>query len=185
MERYRINLIIQKKGEKSLVRRLRILLPALAVVSLAVFVFAWATLTVYINNNLSQFNQLKAQVQQLERKISDRKSTEGIYTLTLKRLELLEKLMSAVRRYEKPLLEVDKLKTTGVAIDNVAIDSNGNFSFSVSAYSTSILEKLVSYLLTEEERKTFSSIQAQGIYRDKTGKYSLIISAKPDPAFYK
>lgn len=183
MEKHTVNLIIQKGKEPLFLHKLRFLLPILSIVSLLIFFAAWVTSVVYINTNLSQFNHLKAQAQQLKLKVAARKSEEGIYILTAKRLEVLSKLFPSVKNYDQSFDEISKLQTYDVEIRDVAMNSGGNFTFSITASSAANLDGLVSYLLTQEESKVFSNIEAQSILRDKTGRYNLTISLKTIPTF--
>ena len=71
-----INLIIKKDEDTSLLRKGKLIAGILGIGSLSLFIIAFVVSLYFVNANISGFNQLKTEVGQLEKKISDAKTNE-------------------------------------------------------------------------------------------------------------
>ncbi len=180
MGKHSVNLVISKQAESPLALKLKIILPIAAVASLFIFVVSFLASLLYIKNNSETFASLGVQIDTLEKKISEKKNTEGIYTLTLLRLKTVDQLKSGSKNYAKLLSEILKFGHEGVMISQTSIDKKNAVTVSAVASSSATLDDFVVQLRKTEAAKLFSEIKSSGIVRDKKGAYLLTISLKPD-----
>lgn len=180
-----INLLIEKQQEPLLYRRLKIILPVSAVVFLLIFLILYFVSISYLRSNSSDFNQMKAKLVSLEQKISAQKNTEGIYTLSAVKLDLINQILTKNPSLTNVIAEIVGLPIEGVDIKYVSIEKNGDINFLLETYSIDTLETFINLLLKKEEQKIFSSIQAGNVIRDKKGMYALGISLKINPILLK
>lgn len=179
MEKRSVNLLIQKKGQSPLFVKLGIIFPLAAVISLFLFTVFFVVSVVYIANNNKAFGLLKSQVDNLEKQISNKKSIEGIYTLTANRVRTIDQLKSGSKNYTGLLSEILKLQTNGISVTGASIDKKNAVNVSVVASSAATLDDFISLLLTSDQSKLFNDIKGSGIVRDRSGKYLMSISFKP------
>lgn len=163
-----------------MIRRLKIILPVTAAVSLILFLLLFLVLFIYINKNVNQFDLLKRQTQQMENKISSQKTTEGDYTVTVSRLNVLGEVLDKEKKFIPIISELDSLNNESIKIQSVSSDKTGNISFSLIASSSASLDDFVTILMAKEDQKLFSDIKAQGISREKNGNYHMTLSLKAD-----
>ncbi len=175
-----VNLIIKEEDESVLIKRLKIIFPILAGLSLLIFILVFIASIVYINKNIVAYNLLKRNVDQYEKNIVSRKNIEGIYTLTSSRLNVIDQLAGKVKDFPPLIDEINKLKGNGISIKSVSSDNKGNISFALTASSSAALDEFVSLLEKKEQTKNFYQIKANGIVREKKGLYDLSISLKRD-----
>lgn len=180
MEKRSVNLIIQKSKESPLFIKLKLMLPIVATVSLSLFVIFFLSSIIYINRNNSEFNASKTQIENLEKKISGNKNTEGIYTLTVSRIKTISQLGSGNKNYALLLFNVMKLESNGVNITQTSIDKKNNVTMAVSASSSAALDEFVTNVGKTESENLFSEIRSSGVVRDKNGGYIMTISLKPN-----
>ena len=181
MVKQAINLLIQEEEETILLRKLKMILPAVAGISLFIFIAIFSISLIYSNININQFNALKGEVETLEKKIADQKGMEGVYTLTVANLNTLAKVLSASRNLVPILTEIENLKIPNITINTASADTLGNLSFSLTASSAADLDEFVNLLIDKEEVKhIFSNMNASGIARDKKGTYAMTVSLKAD-----
>lgn len=185
MTKQSVNLIIRREPESLIVRRLKIILPLTAVISLALFLIGLFTLLAYIARHKSQFETLKTEVSELEKKIAGQKNIEGIYAYTAIRLGILDKILSAKKNYFPLISVIDNLQMEGISITSVATDNVGNISLAIIASSSATLDNFADTLIAYEKEKLFSDIYASGIVREKKGNYSLMVSLKGNPSLLK
>lgn len=180
MEKRSVNLIIQKSAESPLFIKLKLILPIVAAVMLALFVIFFLSSIIYINKNNSEFNASKTQIENLEKKISSNKNTEGIYTLTVSRIKTIGQLGSGNKNYALLLSNVMKLQTNGVTVSQTSIDKKNNVTVAVTASSSAALSEFVTNVAKTESENLFSDIRSSGVVRDKNGGYIMTISLKPN-----
>ncbi|MBM3283688.1 hypothetical protein FJY90_05600 [Candidatus Gottesmanbacteria bacterium] len=185
MEKRSINLLIQKDKDPLILRRLRIILPVAASFTLLIFLILFIISINYVNENNAQYNRLKVQTDQLEKKIADQKPTEGLYTLTVRKLDVLDKILRENRNLVKPISEIIYMGSNLLDINQITIESDNRLAFSVSASSSAALDGMISALLVKEANKYFSDIQATNILRDKEGKYNFKISLRADANLFR
>lgn len=180
-----VNLIIEAKLETPVVRKLRVILPILAAASLFLFAIIFFGSLIYINNNLKDFDLLRKDIKTQEEKISALKSMEGIYNITVVKLNAFEQISSQKKSFSRILGEIEDLKRNYVTISSAAIDSDGKISFSMSASSSAQVDDFVELLLLQEQKKIYSNIEAVGFMKDKKENYSFSISMKGDPSLLR
>ena len=171
-----INLIIAHDDESPLVKKLKIIAPITAVISLSIFVLLFLLTLLYNNSNINQFNMLKSEVSETEQKISNSKNTEGIYTLSSVVLSTLGQILNTKKNYSVLLDEILEIEGTGIEISGAKTSSKGGVELTVNASSSASLITLVDKLMTKEQNKKVSDIKASGIIRNKKGQYLLNIS---------
>ncbi len=176
MPKKSVNLILPLEKDKPVVKKLKIILPVVAVISLLTFTIVFLASIFYINSNIFQFNLLKSEIDQLENNIGSQKNTEGIYTLTSSRLNILDQVSGKSANFTSLIGAINQMNLSGISITNMASDNKGNVTFSVAASSSASMDSLVSYLLDKDKKKIFSKIEAHGIVREKTGSYTLTIT---------
>lgn len=178
MEKHSINLLIKKREESPIVSKLKVYLPIAAAVSLIVFIAISAATYFYLSSNLSDYQKLTAEAEQLKHSVEKQKNKEGLFTLTNRKLSVLKQVSGLRKDYSKILTEVRNLPVAGVSIGEVSINHKGEMSFSIQSKSVSSLDKFIDRLLKEEKENLFSDITARGIVRDKEESYTLTISFK-------
>lgn len=177
-----INLIIKKKEDTPFLKKWKLIASFLGIGSLSLFVILFIASMVFVNNNIAEFNHLKREVEQLEKKIGDQKSSESIYILTVSMLDILRQILSNGKDFSPLVGEITKFEDLGIAINSAVINKNSKVSFSITASSSAILNTLVAKLEEQDEQKIFSDIAVYGITRNKTGHYNLTISLKSSPS---
>ncbi len=180
-----VNLIINKDSEPQSLKKLKIILPVSAGLSLLVFIIVFIASIIYINNNIVAYNLLKRNVVQFEKNIASKKNIEGVYTLTNTRLNILDQLSGKIVDFPPLIDDVNKLNGNGISIKSVSSDNKGNISFAMIASSSAALDEFVGLLEKMEQNKIFYQIKANGIVREKKGFYDLSISLKRDFASKK
>lgn len=183
MVRHSVNLILAGPGEPPYIRTLKTFLPITALVSLVIFVLVFIASVMFVDSNTKQLNLLKNELETLEKKISEQKNVEGIYTLTAMRLSVLAQILSSGKNFSKFIPEIDSLQGKGITIDSAAIDKQGNVSLSLLASSSGALDDFVTLLLAKDREKTYANIAAGGTAREKKGDYKLSLSFKASQAF--
>lgn len=182
MEKQSVNLLIKKEEGSPFVSRLRIFLPIAALVALFLFVFSFLGSIIYINKNNDEFTRLQKETAAFEKKISDKKYIEGIYTLTVARIATIDQLATGTKNFANLLSEILKLSSSGITFTQASLDKNNAVTVAVVASSAASLDNFVATLLKTEVEKSFSEIKSSGIVRDKNGAYLLTISLKPNVA---
>lgn len=181
MTRESINLVIRKTPDSPLVRKLKIIFPIIAATTLALFLLIFFISIAYNNSTVQKYKQLQGRVETLEKKISSQKNKEGIYTLTVSNLSALEQIVAKNKSFSPLLSELYNFKSATLNIESINADNLGNISISIMASSSSALDEFVEALIYKEEAKhMFSTMEAQGITRDKKGQYSLRVAFKAD-----
>ena len=180
-----LNLIINKDKESSLLKKLNILSPVIALAALVFFILIFLFSIIYVNTNIAQFNNVKKESELLEKKISNLKNVEGIYTLTLLKINALSSALENSKNFNSVISEVNKLKSDEINLNSASVDENGNISFNIEASSSASLDNFINILLAKEQQKVFSEIYAAGIARDKKGTYTLNIALKGDKSLFK
>jgi hypothetical protein len=183
MVKHSVNLILAGPSEPPYIRTLKTYLPIAALVSLVVFVLVFIVSVVFLDSNTKQLNFLKNEAETLEKKISDQKNVEGIYTLTAMKLSVLAQILLSGKNFSKFLPEIDSLQGRGITIDSAVIDKQGNISFPLLASSSGVLDDFVTLLLAKDREETYSKITAGGTVREKKGDYKLSITFKASQAF--
>lgn len=171
-----VNLLLKQFSEPPFVSKLKIILPILAAVSLTLFVTIFLISIYYVNNNTAQFNLVRKEVDIIEQKIAGEKNIEGIYTLTLARLNVLNQILTSRREFSKLITEIDNLQQDGISLVSASVDENNNIALSLNVSSSEGLDRLVDLLIDKEEKGIFSNLEAAGIVREKKGNYILSVS---------
>lgn len=180
MAKHSVNLVIRKVDELPYITKARIYLPIFAVISLVLFVISFLASIIYINSNSQEFNAVNARIDNLQRSISANKNTEGIYTLTVSRIDTIEQLSTGSKNYTKLLAQILNLQTDGILVSQSTIDKKNAVTVTVTASSSAVLDDFVTSLLKEDASKTFSDIKSSGIVRDKNGAYLFTITLTPN-----
>lgn len=179
MAKHSVNLIIKKEDEKPLVKKLKVLLPVFSAVSLFIFILVFLSSLIYINKNNNEYNSLRMQIDNLEKRISANKNSEGIYILTVSRVKTIDQLGNGSKKFVTLLSEILKLQSSGVLISQTSIDKKNSITISVAASSAASLDEFATKLLNADAAKLFSDIKTSGIVRDKTAGYLLSVAFKP------
>ncbi|MBI3379231.1 hypothetical protein HY029_00585 [Candidatus Gottesmanbacteria bacterium] len=179
MAKHSVNLVIKKENELPVVKKLRLLLPIFSAVSLFIFVILFLSSIIYINKNNSEYNSLRLQIDNLEKRISANKNAEGIYILTVSRVKTIDQLSNGNKKFISLLSEILKLQSSGVLISQTNIDKKNSVTVSVTASSAASLDEFATKLLNADAAKLFSDIKTSGIVRDKNAGYLLSVSFKP------
>ncbi len=185
VKRHSINLLILETRENRSIELLKKILPLVAGISLLTFLAVFIFSIFYVNNNIREFNALKSEVEAFEKKIADQKNTEGIYTLTLMRLNVLSQILGQSKNFSNILSEIDSLQNGAITIDSAAVDKKGLVSLSLIASSSADLDNFVNLLLDKNREKLFMDITAGGITREKKGNYKLTVDFKTSPVVMK
>lgn len=181
MQKHSVNLVIAKEEESPLLIKLKKILPIVAAVSLCLFVIFFFSSLVYISRNREEFNSLKLQIDNLEKKISQAKNSEGIYTLAVARVKTIADLQNGNKNFAKLLSEINKLQSSGIFFSQATVDKKNAVTVAITASSSAMLDDFVKTLVKSEAAKLFSEIKSSGIVRDKNGAYLLSVSLKPAP----
>ncbi len=177
-----INLIITKKQTTTVLRRIKFFFPVVSAIFFILFLLFYIVSIYYLNLNSAQFHLLKKQIDSLEKQISSLKNIEGIYTLTVTRAGLIEKILSISKNYSPALSEINNLSSESIVLTDLSIDEKNNVSLTLSAMSVQALDELVFQLQKKEEEKFISNIISHGAFRDKNGQYTLKLSFIVNPA---
>lgn len=180
-----VNLIITSKHDSIWIHRFQIFLPIISVIGLLAFIGVFFTSIVYVNTNLKEYDILKKDLETAKSKVEAKKITEGIFNITLAKLDALEQILSQKKSYLKIISDVNGIPKDNIVIDGVKIKSDGGLSFQVIASSSAAVDDLVSLLLLKEQRKMYTDIEAQGFSKDKIGNYGFTIVLKSDPSMLK
>lgn len=181
-----INLILEKERDPVLIRRLKIILPLIAGISLVVFIIIFIISLNYTRNNISIFTGVKNEINDLETKIEEYKNIEGVYTITYKILDAVQSILKNDKQLSPILSEINNLNESDLSVVTARADIDGNVNLSMIASSAASLNKLVQILKTkEEEEKKFAKIEASGIIKSKTGEYTFNLSFKTNPDLYE
>lgn len=180
-----LNLIINREKESPLVKKLKVIAPVSSIVLLLLFVIIFLLSLFYVNSNIAQFNSVKIQSDQLEKKIANQKNVEGIYTLTASKVNALSTALDNNRNFNKIIEEISRLRSDEIKLNGASVDERGGISFSLEASSSASLDNFINLLLAKEQQKIFSEINAAGIIRDRKGNYSLSINLKGDKSLFK
>lgn len=180
MQKHSVNLVIAREEESPHVVKFKKILPILAALSLCLFVIFFFSSLVYISRNRVEFNSLKLQIDNLEKKISQQKNAEGVYILTVARVKTIADLQNGNKNFTKLLSEINKLQSNGVFFSQTTVDKKNAVTIATIASSSSALDDFVATLIRAETAKLFSEIKSSGIVRDKNGAYLLSVSLKPN-----
>lgn len=180
-----VNLILKSSKESPRIRRLKIISPIITAISLIIFIIIFFASIIYVNDNISKYNFLKKEVENMETKISESKNKEGLYKLTSSRLKILSELANINQSFIPLMTEMDNLGRLGLGIKSVGSDNKGNVSVALTASSSSLLDNLVTALLINEQKKLYNNLEAHGIVRDKKGNYLLTITLKSSQTLLK
>lgn len=175
-----INLLIIHDDESPLIKKLKIIAPVVAVISLSIFVLLFMLALLYTNSNINQYNLLKNEVSETEQKITNSKNTEGIYTLSSVVLSTLSQILNSKKNYSLLLDEILDIEGTGIEISGAKTNKKGDVELTITASSSASLITLVDDLMTKEQNKKISDIRASGIIRNKKGMYLLNINFVAD-----
>ncbi len=152
-----INLILDKEHDPVLIRRLRIILPVIAGISLLAFIIIFIISLNYTKNNISIFNAVKQEIAELESKIDGYKNIEGVYTITYKILEAVQSIQKNDKPLSPILSEINTLNESDLSIVTARADINGDVNLSMIASSAASLNKLVQILKAKEEEEINST----------------------------
>lgn len=180
-----INLILRKEHTAPVLLRAKHIARRVATVSLVVFCFAALFTMVYLRIQYDRFNALKQEVQNLENRISERKTIEGMAAIAQEKLAVLERLNSINRSYSRLLSETLALQTPSVIIASIVVSKDRNMSLSVISRTSEALEEFVDGLIRGDAKGQFVDISATGILRDRDGGYSLTVSMRPDATLFQ
>jgi hypothetical protein len=178
MSKASVNLILSKKKETKLSKKLKLLFPLIAGISLFIFIILFIISLTYVNSNINKFNLLKKESERLEAKISAQKSVEGIYTVSLNRLSALDTLLTNSMSFIAILPEITAANGSGISLSNANVSEKGNLAVSLQASSSASLDDFVTFLKKKEEKKLYSEIIASSILREKKGIYHLGLTFK-------
>lgn len=181
MTKHSVNLIIERQKDSPFIRTLRRILPLTAAIFTFIFLTSLVLAYNYLNGLAVQYNKQKREIEQLETKIINQKSLEGIYTLTLARAGVLQKLVSSRKNFTTILTEMDALNRDDVNLKSVLADTAGNVSAAIVASTSASMDEFIDALLAKERAKSFSNIQASGIVRTSKGNYQLTVKFKGNP----
>lgn len=173
-----VNLILERIREPPFVKKLKVILPIVAVFSLVFFVAVFLLSLYYVDSNIYELNILKQEAETLEQQISQQKKVEGVYTLTVLRLDVLNQILAKRKDFSKVIMEIDSLQEDEISLISASIDEKDNVLLSLVASSSAALDRLVNLLLDRETKGFFSDIYARGIVREKESSYTLSISFK-------
>lgn len=180
MAKHSVNLVIRKVDESPYLTKAKIYLPVIAVVSLVLFVISFLASILYISNNSQEFNAVNARIDNLQRRISASKNTEGVYTLTFFRIKTSEQLSAGSKNYTKLLSEILKFQSEGILVSQTTVDKKNAVTVSVTASSSAAMDDLITALLKADASKLFTNIASSGIVRDKTGNYLFTLTLAPN-----
>lgn len=180
-----INLLLRKEHAAPLSRRLNQSAARVAGVSLVIFCGTVLFSVAFLRIQYDQFNARKQEVQDLELRITERKSVEGLSTIAAEKLGVLERLNGINRRYSRLLAGTLGLQTPMVRITSITVGKDRNMTLAVEAQTSQALEEFVDGLIQGEASGQFSDITASGILRERTGSYSLTINMTPDATLFQ
>lgn len=175
MPKTSVNLIVVKGKESPVVKKLKIIFPILAFISLVVFGCIFLTAFLYIQANTREFNLTQKEIERYEKQITDKKTTEGIYTFTSSKLEVIDQLELANKNFSPAVDSIIQMDSSGITITSLTVDKSGELSMSIIASSSASMDTFVDKLVIKPE---FTTVVAQGIIREKKGNYIVNISMK-------
>jgi hypothetical protein len=173
-----VNLILNPQVESPVIKRLKVMLPVLAGICLVSFTVTFLVSVYLIRQNNDEYEMLKNQVGALQDKVNVQKNVEGIYTLTLTRDNILNQIMKTMKDFPQIFSDINGMTGGGIAVDTVSLRQKGEVSISFNVASASELDELVSLVLSDQFKKDWTDIKAQGIAREKTGAYQLTVALK-------
>ncbi|OGG26931.1 hypothetical protein A2960_02180 [Candidatus Gottesmanbacteria bacterium RIFCSPLOWO2_01_FULL_39_12b] len=182
--KHKINLIIPSEVESRRVKRLKFYLPLIATVSLLIFVILFLLSIIFVNTNITKFNNLNLEVDNLEKKISSFQTTEGIYTFISMMLKNIDQIARSQKNYLPLLDQISELPSSTIKISTISVNDQGNVSFSVVASSSASLDNFITFLMEKDNNHLISNIKADGIVRQK-GKYLFNISFLADKSIFQ
>lgn len=172
-----INLLLIHDKDSPRVRRVKKIMPIAATVSVLLFLTIFLVSLAYTNIHINEFNALKREVEVYEKRISGQKKIEQVYTISSRRIDIIQEILSATTPLSGLLSHIANLQGGGIKITSSTIDTKGNVSFAFSAENHELLSSFIDSLVAKEEQdKLFSGIRAHGIVRDKKGNYIISIS---------
>jgi len=180
-----VNLVIKSKADSLLIHKLKIILPILSILGIIIFIIVFLTTLFYLNKNIAEYELLKKEISDQEGKISTQKNLEGIYDIVALKTSVLEKILSQKKSFNQIINLVVGLQESQVAITSQKIDTKGQTDFSVIASSSAQLDDFINLILSREQKKEFSNIEAIGFLKNKKGSYSFNINLKSDPSLLK
>lgn len=173
-----VNLILSKKKETDVSKKLKLIFPVAAGITLFVFIVVFVVSITYVNSNIYKFNLLKKEAERLESKIMAQKSAEGIYTVSLSRLSALDTILTKSMSFIAILPEISAINGSGISLVSANVDDKGSLSVSLLASSSAALDDFVTFLKKKEDKKLYSEIVASSIIREKKGTYHLGLTFK-------
>lgn len=177
MAKRNINLLIVKEEEATLDKKIKIILPAIAISLLGVFLFLYIISLTITKNYINQFNLLSNEENLLNAKIKNAKNTEGLYTSSVKLVNSIDGLFQTNKNLIVSYIpRMYSLKADNLDISDVSIDKDGAVSFSVQALNINTLEQFIINIRHNTDKLPFKNIKAHAIVRDKQGRYSFKIT---------
>lgn len=180
-----INLVLSKQPQPLIIRRLNVILPAVAGIFFFLFIAIYVGSILYLKENQKEYNSINSEITENEKAIESQKNKEGVYRYTLSLLTVLDQIASAYQSYTPLAQEISDLNSLGLGIKTFGTTTKGDVSINLSAKSTDSLEQLVIALKQRDKDKKFSEIRASGISRDRDGVYQLSLSFKAAPVLLK
>lgn len=175
MPKTSVNLIVVKGKESPIVKKLKVIFPILSFISLVVFGCVFLVTFFYIQANSREFNLIQKEIERYEKQITDKKTTEGIYTFTSSKLQVIDQLESASKNFSPAVDSIIQMDSAGITVTGLTVDKSGELSMSIIASSSASLDTFVDTLIQKTE---FTNVIAQGIIREKKGTYIVNISMK-------
>lgn len=175
MPKTSVNLIVVKGKESPVVKKLKVIFPILSFIFLVVFGCIFLVTFFYIQANSREFNLTQKEIERYEKQIMDKKTTEGIYTFTLSKLQVIDQLELASKNFSPAVDSIIHLDSSGITITSLTVEKSGELSMSIIASSSASMDMFVDNLVSKPE---FSDVIAQGIIREKKGNYIVNISMK-------
>lgn len=168
-----LNLIIHKDTESSVQRKLKVILPVLALV------YALAVISVFFINlhylalAVGQNRKLERDLAVLDKKVAEQSNKKATLNYLSTRLSSISKIL------EEPTLEnlideMKKLNSSDVQLQSFSIQKDHKVTAVLTASSSAALAQLTDYLRNKETaEKKFKNIMAHGILMNADGRYSL------------
>lgn len=180
-----VNLLIKKKNFSPTADKIKRMTTIAAAVCIVFFLISFLATVLYVQSNIDSFNTVKKEFEDVEKKIALKKQSEGLYSLTSVRLNILQKILEKKSSYNGLINNVYKLPIDGIQVTGVNADDKGNLTLNIQASSSATLSDFVSLLLEAEDQKILSHISAQGILRRVEGNYQLTFSFIGNKVFYE
>ena len=176
MAKQSINLLITKHPASGMVRRMQKISPMFAGISLVVFCAAFIISFEQLRASGAEHDRVRKEITDVEKSILTQQSAEGLYTLTAKSLDVLQRITDKNITFNRVLSELSTLQSESTIFANAHVDDTGVVSISIISESYTYLNEFVSNLLAKESEGLFSNIKTQGVVRDRDGEYRLSIS---------